>query len=302
MEHALDVEGHDGSQAASSNSVSGDTPGGARVVDQDVQASSRVGDRLGQPPALGLGRQVGGRAAALPDSDSSAATSSQTSALRDEMYTFAPASTKPRAIIRPMPRDPPVTTAFLPAMEKRSLMSAASPPASSPPLHSGSYAAGSVHEEKALWTTHSWSSSGSSYSSSSVGSDRCRHQAHLGVGGRRSEQDPVDRPVRGRLDLHRPGRPGRRHHLPGVDPAQGAGRGARGAATPGCRSGSQVLDGGSLLPRTGGPAAPRGVAVVAAVGGSITSSISKWAATFRPFLRMAATICSNRACRARRRP
>ena len=50
------------------------------------------------------------------------ATRSHTSALRDEMYTLAPASTKPRAIIRPMPRDPPVTTAVLPSMEKSSLV------------------------------------------------------------------------------------------------------------------------------------------------------------------------------------
>ena len=45
---------------------------------------------------------------------------STTSALRDEMYTVAPASTKPSAIILPMPRVPPVTRAVLPSMEKRS--------------------------------------------------------------------------------------------------------------------------------------------------------------------------------------
>ena len=56
----------------------------------------------------------------VPFCDSSAATCSQTSALRDEMYTLAPASTNPSAIIRPMPRLPPVTRAVLPAMEKRS--------------------------------------------------------------------------------------------------------------------------------------------------------------------------------------
>ena len=56
----------------------------------------------------------------VPFLESSAATCSQTSALRDEMYTVAPASTKPSAIIRPMPRLPPVTSAVLPAMENRS--------------------------------------------------------------------------------------------------------------------------------------------------------------------------------------
>ena len=56
----------------------------------------------------------------MPFFESSAATSAQASALRDEMYTAAPASTNPSAIIRPMPRVPPVTSAVLPAMEKRS--------------------------------------------------------------------------------------------------------------------------------------------------------------------------------------
>ena len=36
------------------------------------------------------------------------------------MYTFTPASTKPSAIIEPMPRLPPVTSAVFPAMSKRS--------------------------------------------------------------------------------------------------------------------------------------------------------------------------------------
>ena len=56
----------------------------------------------------------------VPAPASSAATRSQTSALREEMYTRAPASTNPRAIIRPMPREPPVTSAVLPATENRS--------------------------------------------------------------------------------------------------------------------------------------------------------------------------------------
>ena len=54
-----------------------------------------------------------------PMSLSSAAVSSQASALRAVMYTSAPADTKPSAIMRPMPRLPPVTTAVLPATEKQ---------------------------------------------------------------------------------------------------------------------------------------------------------------------------------------
>ena len=53
-----------------------------------------------------------------PILESSAATSSHTSSLREAMYTLAPASTNPVAIILPMPREPPVTTAVLPSMEK----------------------------------------------------------------------------------------------------------------------------------------------------------------------------------------
>ena len=56
----------------------------------------------------------------VPLAESSAATSAQASALRDEMVTAAPASTNPSAIILPMPRVPPVTRAVLPAIEKRS--------------------------------------------------------------------------------------------------------------------------------------------------------------------------------------
>src|SRR6185436_21130082 len=58
----------------------------------------------------------------VPCDESSAATRSQTSALREEMYTFAPASTKPRAIMSPIPREPPVTSVTLPATENRSFM------------------------------------------------------------------------------------------------------------------------------------------------------------------------------------
>jgi hypothetical protein len=59
-------------------------------------------------------------AIAEPLFESAAATSSQASRLRDEMYTRAPASTKPRAILSPIPLEPPVTTATLPSIENRS--------------------------------------------------------------------------------------------------------------------------------------------------------------------------------------
>ena len=57
-----------------------------------------------------------------PSAESSLATASQTSALRDEMITCAPARTKPWAIIRPIPREPPVTRTVLPSTENSCVM------------------------------------------------------------------------------------------------------------------------------------------------------------------------------------
>src|SRR5437868_13149242 len=56
-----------------------------------------------------------------PRSASSAAVRSRSSALREATTTRTPASSRPPAIIRPMPREPPVTSAFLPATSKRSV-------------------------------------------------------------------------------------------------------------------------------------------------------------------------------------
>ena len=50
---------------------------------------------------------------------SSASACLQASALREQMYVRTPFSTKPRAIIRPMPRVPPVTRATFPFTEKQ---------------------------------------------------------------------------------------------------------------------------------------------------------------------------------------
>ena len=50
---------------------------------------------------------------------SSAAASAHWSALRAVMTTWAPFCTKPDAIMKPMPREPPVTATVLPATPKR---------------------------------------------------------------------------------------------------------------------------------------------------------------------------------------
>src|SRR5689334_18062349 len=47
------------------------------------------------------------------------AVASHASALRDEIYTFAPDLRKPCAIIRPIPREPPVTRAMRSLRENR---------------------------------------------------------------------------------------------------------------------------------------------------------------------------------------
>src|SRR5690348_10791206 len=56
-----------------------------------------------------------------PCSASSSAASAQASALRELMYTRAPACSRPRAIMSPMPRLPPVTTAVFPDRSNRSM-------------------------------------------------------------------------------------------------------------------------------------------------------------------------------------
>lgn len=57
----------------------------------------------------------------MPRFESSVATALQTSAFRLAMYTLHPASTKPDAIILPIPREPPVTKATFPCIENSSL-------------------------------------------------------------------------------------------------------------------------------------------------------------------------------------
>ena len=59
-----------------------------------------------------------------PVAASSSAVCSQAAALRDEIYTRAPCARKPAAIMRPIPRELPVTSAVRPARENRSFICA----------------------------------------------------------------------------------------------------------------------------------------------------------------------------------
>jgi hypothetical protein len=75
-----------------------------------------------------------GTARHSPTCDSSPATRSHASAFRELTYTRAPPSTSPRAIINPIPRLPPVTTAVFPATENRSSISRLRSSASDVPI------------------------------------------------------------------------------------------------------------------------------------------------------------------------
>src|SRR6201994_2188382 len=63
-----------------------------------------------------------GTATQSPSPASSAAAPSTSARLREETTTRAPACTSPRAIITPIPREPPVTSAVLPDTSNRSVL------------------------------------------------------------------------------------------------------------------------------------------------------------------------------------
>ena len=122
VEDALDVEVEHAVPRGVVELVERRAPGGPGVVDQDVERGRRrsTTSSARRRHSSSVERSAGDGVRTCRARDSSSATASHTSALRDEMLTLAPASTKPRAIIRPMPRLPPVTRAVLPAMENRS--------------------------------------------------------------------------------------------------------------------------------------------------------------------------------------
>src|ERR1700722_8632818 len=107
------------SNAASSKSSSGAPQVAPALLTRMSRASSRDATSSARRRHSASVERSAGIPMQVPFLDSSAATASTTSAFREEMYTFTPASTKPSAIIRPMPRLPPVTSAVLPAMSKR---------------------------------------------------------------------------------------------------------------------------------------------------------------------------------------
>ena len=113
--NALDVDVPDLVEAGSGILLQRRAPGRPGIVDQHVQPGLPGRDGLEQRSTPSSVDRSAGTAA----QPSSAAVFSSSAALREEMYTCAPASTNPAAIIRPIPREPPVTTTVLPSTENR---------------------------------------------------------------------------------------------------------------------------------------------------------------------------------------
>src|SRR5271167_3524276 len=99
--------------------------GAAQVAPALLTRMSRRGDHSRTSAASARAPSALDTSAAIawtsPKADSCSAVACSGSALREERHTRAPATSSPRAIISPIPRDPPVTSAVLPARENRSL-------------------------------------------------------------------------------------------------------------------------------------------------------------------------------------
>src|SRR6516164_9202553 len=111
------------SQAAAGNSSSG----APQVAPALLTSTFKAGSRWPTSPAsrrhsASVDRSAG-MATICPYWVSSRSAAAQASALRELMYTRAPASSSPRAIISPIPRLPPVTTAVFPDRSNKSMIS-----------------------------------------------------------------------------------------------------------------------------------------------------------------------------------
>src|SRR6516162_3742018 len=110
------------SQAAAGNSSSG----APQVAPALLTSTFTAGSRWPTSPAsrrhsASVDRSAG-MATICPYWVSSRSAAAQASALRELMYTRAPASSSPRAIISPIPRLPPVTTAVFPDGSNKSMI------------------------------------------------------------------------------------------------------------------------------------------------------------------------------------
>ena len=108
----------------SGNVVEGRAPGRAGVVDQDVELVLARGDRRRPAPRTPLDRRdVRRQRDARPGGRRAPRRSRRRPRpCATRCRPCAPCARKPAAIMRPMPREPPVTSAVRPAREKRSFM------------------------------------------------------------------------------------------------------------------------------------------------------------------------------------
>jgi hypothetical protein len=98
-------------------------PGGTSVVDPHVQGCLALADLPASRRYSASADRSAGMATIFPYRVSSRSAAAHASALRELMYTRAPASSSPRAIISPIPRLPPVTTAVFPDRPDKSMIS-----------------------------------------------------------------------------------------------------------------------------------------------------------------------------------
>src|SRR5215831_14663681 len=109
------------SQAAAGNSASGAPQVAPALLTSTFRACSRSATSLASRRHSASVDRSAGMAVTGPYWLSSASAAAQPSALRELMYTRAPASSRPRAIMSPIPRVPPVTTAVFPDRSNKSM-------------------------------------------------------------------------------------------------------------------------------------------------------------------------------------
>ena len=123
-EQRLDVQVHDLVPAAFRKLVELGAPGRARIVDENVELGLALDDLGSELLAAGIGRHIDRQRdafAVIGGGKLLCGRLAGTGLARGDVDLGAPALRNPAAIILPMPREPPVTTAIRPLSENRSL-------------------------------------------------------------------------------------------------------------------------------------------------------------------------------------
>src|SRR5215472_5795946 len=111
------------SQAAAGNSSNGAPQVAPALLTSTCNAGSRWPISAASRRHSASVDRSAGMATIFPYGVSSRSAAAQASALRELMYTRAPASSSPRAIMSPIPRLPPVTTPVFPDRANKSMIS-----------------------------------------------------------------------------------------------------------------------------------------------------------------------------------